>query len=277
MSSDFEQISDELFRASVPNLVGRIGQPTNVYFVGRRHGLLVDAGSDDGGVAVTEAIEHFGIDPPEKVILTHAHQDHAGAAMAIQQATGAERYLHPDATSTDVTGAQPLSAGQLFEAGPYRLTVIETPGHAVGHISLYEPGLKALFAGDLLSGFGTISIVPPAGSMRDYMASLHRVNEFEIDIIYPGHGPAIINGNERIDQYIERRESREREIFDAVASGLDTSEAVTALIYPEVQPNIQRAAEGTVRAHLIHLAEQGRIRVLDAGGGHPRYVACQKP
>ncbi|MEZ4571379.1 MAG: MBL fold metallo-hydrolase [Thermomicrobiales bacterium] len=166
---------------------------------------------------------------------------------------------------------------QLFEAGPYRLTVIETPGHAVGHISLYEPGLKALFAGDLLSGFGTISIVPPAGSMRDYMASLHRVNEFEIDIIYPGHGPAIINGNERIDQYIERRESREREIFDAVASGLDTSEAVTALIYPEVQPRHPGAAEGTVRAHLIHLAEQGRIRVLDAGGGHPRYVACQKP
>lgn len=269
---DRERISEYLVRAAVPNLVGRIGDPTNVYFLGGDPCLLIDTGSNDGGTTVLETMNQFEIETLDRIVLTHAHLDHSGAAPIIRETTGADVFLHPEAQPIEMDGTIPIEDGQVFEAGPYRLTAIETPGHAPGHVSLYDANLRLLFAGDLISGNGTIAVVPPAGSMGDYMRSLYRVRELEIDIIYPGHGPAISNGNERIEQYIERRESREEEIYDAVASGLDSSEEITKLLYPKVEPRIQRAAEGTVRGHLLHLSEQARIRIVSNGANDPRYV-----
>lgn len=263
---DGAQIGEDLYVVSVPNLVGPSGQPTNVYIAGRQRAVLIDAGSDDGGAAVLNGLKRFDIQSVDKIVLTHAHQDHAGSATAVRQATGASIHLHPrdlggpNHWTIDLEAAQPLRGGDTLETGPYRFEVIETPGHAPGHVSLYEPTLKALFAGDLISGNGTIAVVPPLGSMSEYMASLHRVSELKIDVIYPGHGPAIPNGNERVVQYIERRESREEEIHDAVASGLGDIDAITDLLYPDVLPRYRRGAAGTVFAHLIHLIEQGRIR-----------------
>lgn len=260
------KIAEDLFFVSVPNLVGPSGQPTNVYIAGRRNAVLIDAGSDDGGAVVLSALERFGIESVAKIVLTHAHQDHAGSAKAIQGATGASVHLHPrdlggpNSWTIDLVADHLLSDGAIIDAGGYRFEVIETPGHAPGHISLFEPALKALFAGDLISGNGTIAVAPPLGSMTEYMASLRRVSELQIDVIYPGHGPAIPNGNERVAQYIERRESREKEIYDAVAAGLHDIDAMTELLYPDVLPRYRRSAAGIILAHLIHLIEQGHIR-----------------
>jgi glyoxylase-like metal-dependent hydrolase (beta-lactamase superfamily II) len=140
--------------------------------------------------------------------------------------------------------------------------VIETPGHAPGHISLYEPSLKALFAGDLMSGNGTIAIVPPRGSMGAYLESLRRVQQKPIDTVYPGHGPAILNGEERVAQYITHRETREEAIYEEIAAGRDTIETITDRLYQDVLPRIRPQAAGTVLAHVIHLVECGRVRVL---------------
>lgn len=265
------QIVEDLFFVSVPNHVGPSGQATNVYIAARRDAVLIDAGSDDGGVAIMDALDRFGIESVRKIVLTHAHQDHSGSATAVQGATGASLHLHPrdldalNRVAIDLESDCLLSDGEIIDAGPYRFEVIETPGHAPGHVSLYEASLKALFAGDLISGNGTIAVVPPRGSMRDYLASLRRVSALQVDTIYPGHGPTIQNGNNRITQYIERRESREEEIYDAVVAGLDNSEDITALLYPDVLPRYRRAAAGTVLAHLIHLKEQGRICITGEG------------
>lgn len=265
------QIAEDLFFVSVPNHVSPSGQATNVYIAARHRAVLIDAGPDDGGTTVMDALDRFGIESVQKIVLTHAHQDHAGSAAAIQGATGASLHLNPrdlDALNSVIVDLEPdclLSDGEIIDAGQYRFEVIETPGHAPGHVSLYESSLKALFAGDLISGNGTISVVPPRGSMSDYLASLRRVSTLQIDTIYPGHGPAIQNGNHRITQYIERRESREEEIYNAVAAGVDNGEDITALLYPDVLPHYRRAAAGTVLAHLGHLQEQRRIRIVSAG------------
>jgi len=265
------QIAEHLFRCEVPNLTGPSGQPTNVYIVGPSPATLIDAGSDDGGASVLAALERHGIDAVEQIILTHAHQDHAGSATALRAATGAPISLHPRdlaASGRHNIDLQPdrlLAAGEVVEAGDYRFQVIETPGHAQGHVSLYEPSLKALFAGDLLSGNGTIAIVPPRGSMGEYMASLRRVSQFEIDMIYPGHGPAIPNGNERIAQYIAHRERREQDIYETIQAGSHTIDSITDVLYADVQPRIRPQAAGTVLAHVIHLIELGRVSVTHEG------------
>jgi glyoxylase-like metal-dependent hydrolase (beta-lactamase superfamily II) len=262
-------IADEIWSLAVPNTVGPSGQPTNVYIVGRNPALLIDTGSDDGGVTVLAALERLGIEWLERIVLTHAHQDHAGNAPHLRAATGATVELDrrdfglTGRYQVDLTVDRFLSGGDQIVLGDYRFEVIETPGHAPGHVSLYEPSLRALFAGDLMSGNGTVAIVPPRGSMGAYLDSLRRVAEREIDTVYPGHGPAIPNGNERVTQYIAHREKREEEIYQEIAAGRDTIETITDRLYQDVLPRIRPQAAGTVLAHVIHLVERGRVRVLD--------------
>jgi glyoxylase-like metal-dependent hydrolase (beta-lactamase superfamily II) len=262
-------IADDLWSVAVPNTVGPSGQATNVYIVGRDPALLIDAGSDDGGATILFALEVLGIERLERIVLTHAHQDHAGNAPHLRAATDARVELHRSdfgltgRYQVDLTVDHFLSGGDQIAVGPYQFEIIETPGHAPGHVSLYEPSLKALFAGDLLSGNGTVAVVPPRGSMGAYLDSLRRVQTHAIETIYPGHGPAILNGNERVAQYITHRERREEEIFQEIAGGRDTIEAITDRLYLDVLPRIRPQAAGTVLAHVIHLVERGRVRVVD--------------
>lgn len=268
------RIAEDIYVVQVPNLVGRSGQPTNVYIVGSRPSFVIDTGSDDGGVVVLNGLDRFRIGNLDLIVLTHAHPDHAGAVPGVQRATGASVALHPgglvalERWGVSLTPDRLLADGDVIESGQYRFQVIETPGHAPGHVSLYEPSLKALFAGDLLSGNGTIAVVPPLGSMSEYLASLRGVSAFEIDVIYPGHGPAISNGNERIRQYIEHRERRSRDIHEAVASGHDSIGSITDLLYPDVLPRLRSSAEGTVHAHVLQLIDDGWVQVV-AGAGDP--------
>jgi glyoxylase-like metal-dependent hydrolase (beta-lactamase superfamily II) len=264
------RIAPDLVTVAVPNPIGPSGQPTNVYIAGGDWAIAIDAGADDGGATVLAAMERFGIGNLALIVLTHAHQDHAGSAPALQAATGARLALHPrdvgvsSRWNIDLKVDRLISDGDIFEAGPYRFRAVETPGHAPGHVSFYEPSLRALFAGDLISGNGTIAVVPPLGSMTEYLASLRRVRELDVDVIFPGHGPAIRNGNERIEQYIEHRVRRAGDIRDAIADGCDSLDSITDRLYPDVLPRIRPQALGTVHAHVLQLIHDGDVVVVTA-------------
>lgn len=265
------RLAPGLHRVEVPNTAGYSGQATNVYIFGDRQATIVDTGCDDGGATVLNALQVLGIGSVERIILTHAHQDHSGNASVLQSETGAELCLHP-ADTTLLARVDPelrpdrrLSDNERFEAGAYQLMAFETPGHAPGHMSLYEPSLRALFAGDLLSGNGTIAVVPPNGSMSDYVNSLRRAGELEIGIVYPGHGPAIEPGQERIAEYIRHREQREQDIFEAIEGGATTLDDITELLYADVQPRLRGLARGTVHAHVLRLIERQRVRPHTGG------------
>ncbi|HEX7101907.1 MAG TPA: MBL fold metallo-hydrolase [Nitrolancea sp.] len=273
-----QAIADDLWSVAVPNTVGPSGQSTNVYIVGRNPALLIDTGSDDGGETVLTALERLSIERLERIVLTHAHQDHAGNAPHLRAATGASVELHrrgfglTGRHQVDLTVDRFLASGDQIAHGDYLFEVIETPGHAPGHVSLYEPSLKALFAGDLMSGNGTVAVVPPRGSMGAYLDSLRRVQSHNVETVYPGHGPAIRNGNERITEYIVHRERREEEIYQEIAAGRDTIEALTDRLYQDVLPRIRPQAAGTVLAHVIHLVERGRVLVQ---GDEPPSLSAQ--
>lgn len=261
---DVLTIADNLYTFPVPNPHGRSGQATNVYVFGPEPVTLIDAGSDDGGRTVLAALNQLGINSVATILLTHAHHDHAGSAAAVRSVTGAQILV----TESDLPGAGfeivPdvfLLPGERFDAGRYHLEAIPTPGHAPGHISFYEPDLKCLFAGDLMSGFGTVAVTYPRGSMGDYLESLRRVQKLEVATVYPGHGPAIMNGAGRIVEYIDHREWREIEILALIQQGVGRVEDITEQLYPDVLPRFRPLAAGTVLAHIVHLMSQSKVRV----------------
>jgi glyoxylase-like metal-dependent hydrolase (beta-lactamase superfamily II) len=90
------------------------------------------------------------------IVCTHAHNDHVNAAPALAEMTGAPILLHPlDAplwalTHPDRSPDERLADGRRLVVAGTQLTVLHTPGHTPGAVSLYAPDLGTVFTGDTL-------------------------------------------------------------------------------------------------------------------------------
>src|SRR5204862_4878858 len=98
--------------------------------------------------------------------------------------------------------------------------LLHTPGHARGHLCLYEARTGTLISGDNIVGLGSVLIDPPEGNMRDYLRSLERMRALaNLSVIFGGHGPAMANPYAKINEYIAHRLAREELILQAVHDG----------------------------------------------------------
>ncbi|MCL6450505.1 MAG: MBL fold metallo-hydrolase [Acetobacteraceae bacterium] len=132
----------------------------------------------------------LGVRDVERVLLTHTHPDHAGLAGRLEE-LGAAVYLHPADAHRLAPGGlslaprvpllrwagvpeveierlrrqaernqgfvrpagrpRPLEPGQAVEFEGFRLKVLHTPGHSLGHLCFWGgPGQPELLAGDCL-------------------------------------------------------------------------------------------------------------------------------
>jgi len=83
-----------------------------------------------------------------------------------------------------------LNEGAEFSTGKLRLRVIETPGHAAGHVSfLVEGGAKTyLLQGDVIFFGGTVFLQNTHDcSIQDYAQSVNKLAALEFDAHLPGH------------------------------------------------------------------------------------------
>ena len=216
--------------------------------------VVIDPGPDDG-VHVARVLEHAARAGRRValILLTHAHSDHRGGADALAQAAGAQ-------VRGRTSPRAPLRDGESIALDRGRLQTLYTPGHAQDHVAFYWEEQGVLFSGDLILGEGTVNITPPGGSMRNYLRSLERVAGLRLELIAPGHGPLIHAPHRRIMEYLAHRRQREREVLELLASGSQSGEALAATIYPNLDPRLRQAAEGTVAAHLEKLVDEGRVR-----------------
>lgn len=184
-------------------LLDGAGMDANVYCINSK--VLVDTGSGMFFEETMEQMDKYGIDKNKikKIVLTHEHFDHTGAAQDMKEELDAKLLAHKDA---DVTEESSLSAqfdqdfekpdidgrlkeGDSIKAGEYNFEVIHTPGHSPGGISLWDSNLKILVSGDLLflDGFGRTDI--PGGDREIIKKSLKRVKDLgDVKILLPGHG-----------------------------------------------------------------------------------------
>lgn len=250
---------------AVPNDGSMSDQPTNATIVGTDEVFIVDPGDQAGVEIIGRAIDARRGVRVKAIILTHAHPDHAVAAPALRQRYGCPIMLNPkerpilrqflDWSDVDLS----LKGGMTLTVDGGRLETLDTPGHTPGHVALYEPVARVLIAGDLVAGHGTVGIFPPHGKMSEYFDSLTRMRALDIRSIIPGHGETLTQPPDVFGRYIERRTSREREIYAVVARGPTTIEAMLPGLYPDVVPQFRRAAAATILAHLEKLRAEGRV------------------
>jgi glyoxylase-like metal-dependent hydrolase (beta-lactamase superfamily II) len=172
----------------------------NVWLVGDdEEVLVVDAPHDvDAIVAAVAGRRVVGI------ACTHAHRDHVEFAPALGARLAAPVWLHPaDGEVWRTVHAEgdpdgPLTEGQSLAVAGVELTVLHTPGHTPGSVSLHLPALGAVLTGDTLfpggpgatgrpfSDFDTIIV-----SVRDRLLTLPPGTR-----VLPGHGDETTVGTE---------------------------------------------------------------------------------
>jgi glyoxylase-like metal-dependent hydrolase (beta-lactamase superfamily II) len=140
------------------------------------------------------------------------------------------------------------------------LRAVHTPGHESGHCCYYDPERRWLFTGDLILGMGTTIVAPPDGNMTEYLASLRRLLDLDLDCLLPGHGPPIEHPYDKINEYLEHRLLRERQILAVLGAGPTQIPTLVERIYVDLHPGLRFAAALTVRAHLEKLIIEGAVR-----------------
>jgi glyoxylase-like metal-dependent hydrolase (beta-lactamase superfamily II) len=139
------------------------------------------------------------------------------------------------------------------------LLAVHTPGHASDHLCFYLEEERALFSGDLILN-GSTSVIPDEdGDLADYMASLRRVQALGVRRIYPAHGPVIEDAPGKIQEYIDHRMERERQILDALGNGLRTIPEMVKVIYADVPEKLHAMAGKSVHSHLKKLKKDGCV------------------
>lgn len=173
--------------------------------------IVVDPGL--GSETVLETVLNSGY-RITAVINTHAHLDHISQNRAFIEAHGALLMLHPDdgplmqtmpAQAAWMNVPLPdlpepsvgLCDGMVLPVGTDSLTVIHTPGHSPGHISLLGPGWAIV--GDVLFA-GSVGRTDLPGGDHDILLRSIRERLLTLPddtVVYPGHGPATTVGRER--------------------------------------------------------------------------------
>jgi glyoxylase-like metal-dependent hydrolase (beta-lactamase superfamily II) len=263
-------------RVLAPNPGVRELEGTNTYVVGEAPAIVVDPGPEDEAHLreVERVAGRVGV-----VALTHDHPDHAPGAIRLAETTGAAiRALRPPA------GGDRLRDGEVVASGGTSLRVIATPGHSPDHAAFWSEDARALFTGDAVLGRGTSVIDPPEGDLIAYLRSLKRMRDLEPRTIYPGHGPVVLRGTLKLDEYLEHRAMREEQVLEALGSGPRTIEELVATIYADYPAEVHELAGRSVLAHLLKLDAEGRVDKATKAGvvryerAEPRTCArCGRP
>ena len=247
---------------------------TNAILLGSREMVLIDPGasSDDElrGLrdVVDEEVRRTGGEL-KSIWLSHHHGDHVAGVEKLRRHYRVPVLAHP--LTRDKLGGLGIRVDNCFEGResvtlngdpPMRIRVLHTPGHASGHLCFLEDRSRTLLCGDMLSGYGTVSINPPDGNMADYIRSLERLEALDPSVILPGHGSMIPRGAQALAKAREHRLWREDRVLEAWDAGARDPEAMLPTVYGELDPVLRPFAVRQVLAHLERLESIGRVTDL---------------
>ena len=182
---------------------------TNCYIVASDAGnaALIDA--PDDAPYILDQLDFYDL-TLKKILLTHGHFDHIGAADYVRKETGSPIYVHkadecvmadsvksfaffcPGKPFVPCIPDNLFDDGDTISQGELTFTVMSTPGHTAGSVCFLccdEDGRDIMFAGDTIFKDSIGRSDGYSGDPRVQMESLDKLKALEKDyIIYPGHG-----------------------------------------------------------------------------------------
>jgi hydroxyacylglutathione hydrolase len=181
----------------------------NCYIVGSektKKGLILDPVAE--AETIMENVRELGL-TIKLIIATHSHPDHIMALSEVKEETGAPFAMHEAESAGMIASGMarvmglfmsgsaeplpkpdmPLTDGDTIGLGDLSFTVLHTPGHSPGGISLYGHGV--VFVGDTLFNLSIGRTDFPGCSHQQLIDSINSklMTLPDETVVYPGHGP----------------------------------------------------------------------------------------
>jgi glyoxylase-like metal-dependent hydrolase (beta-lactamase superfamily II) len=245
-------------RLLAPNPSLYTGQGTNTYIVSDGgEALVIDPGPqiDVHAAAIVAALQDV---QAVAVLATHTHPDHA--PMANPLAAVLDVPVYGFAPGPDFVPDMRLEDGSSVAVGRMEVVAVHTPGHTSDHLCFMVGDV--LLTGDHIMGGSSVVIEDAAA----YLDSLYLVQSLGVERLEPGHGDAMDDAGVAVDEYINHRLERERQLVVAVAQGARTVGDLVDIVYAGIPDGLRHAAAQQVGVQLVKLSRDGAVW-FEAGSG----------
>lgn len=291
------------------------------YLNGAERSLLVDTGTRHSAAAIVAAIEDLGGRPPDYVVNTHCDWDHAAGNGTIRAAAPDAAFVAHvrdramiedvdllidqrygefaddhgfdesdeskaavrDGTSTTSVDIA-ITGGEEFRLEPgWTVTILHTPGHSHGSISVHDPRSSAVIVGDAVLGSavplasGDPAFPPTYRYVDDYLTTAERLAAIQPDLLLTGHYP-VYEAGAALEFLAETRafvEKVEGELEGAISSGeprglLDVAESISGSLgtWPQEAAG---ALLFPLTGHVERMVADGRAVATRSPDGRVRY------
>ena len=151
--------------------------------------------------------------------------------------------------------------------------VIHTPGHASMMTCFYQPETRQFLSADMLLPKTPTPIVenPEEGQSRTpslpiYLQSLARVEQMDMEWVYPGHGEPFRQHRQLIAQQRGRIAQRKHECWQLIQSGAVTVADIVDRMYTNYPPQLRFTALWMVVGYLDLLQAEGVVEEREING-----------
>ena len=188
--------------------------------------------------------------------------------MCIRDSYGAvQQWLHV----IDESRVIPVDDGDTLWLGGRPLEAMVTPGHAAGHLSLWEPTSSRLLSGDhLLPSITPNPLVEldhesdllRRRSLVEYLDSLARFETLNPDVVLPGHGPAFTSVAQLVATTRLHHLSRADEILAHIQRmGAPTAYELSKVVFPRIEGFEILLSISEILGHVDLLVDGGTVAI----------------
>jgi len=185
-----------------------------VYFIKANPSCLIDSGTRAEAKNIVEALDSIGYFPPDILILTHSHFDHAQGTpilcreaekrnkkitvMASEKAVSNlkdqswNKILDEKHTFENIAEVEPLKDGQTIDLAGLELKVIDFSGHCADDIAIYNENKKTVFVGDSVgyrieNALNFPPFMPPFWNPDGFKSAVEKLKDLECERICLAH------------------------------------------------------------------------------------------
>jgi len=318
-----EHITDNIYLIAIPLPFPVTPELSMYYIDGEQPALVDTGLGDPSSMKVLTAAleeENRSLTDIRVLLITHEHIEHFGGNKKIKEASSAfsvastraadsiENYHHylrnikenvdtiPEEFAAIVNRfiefnlsidssmiEHKVDDGASIDLGDTKLRAILTPGHADGHICLYDEERKILYSGDQVIATGTTFVgygwrelaakrIEEIFSHNEkpdrlslYLESLEHLLTLDLDLILPGHGPPIREPYEKLRDDIRKKLQREERFLSVLEQRDDISFAeLTAMAYDDTKSSFIQ--QGAALGYLERLSKRREIETRMGNG-----------